>query len=237
MSQVPEVKLSVQVTPAPSEELLKDLSNLRYAVVPDEDGEDYPCDICDQGRKPFKHPCRVCKGTGLLHGVLSARFDAFNREEDFQRLRELRNSHNVSVRLVLAEFGTAQASKGHARIICGFKGEKMYGYFQQGVFVDYHAVFYVKAALVIDYKHKHQVGEGIVSLYRLDEDALSFNHHELWHFNDEVVRNEVEPAQITNDPSLIRIRFPYDAAKAAFNKSRTYHCRNVYYALKKFHND
>jgi hypothetical protein len=126
----------------------------------------------------------------------------------------------------LTEHGTGLSNTGHATIVAGLNGEPLPSVYGIPKMRAAHAVFYVRAALVITYRHHRGVGHGEVALVTVDRAArhnIGIEQTPLYRFHDGDDAVEVVAQR--------DIPFPAAAVAAAREKARDYHCRSAYYAL------
>ena len=223
--------LCVQICPAP-----EDL-NCTIVQRPSTNPEDrMPCARCQGTGRVKERPCKKCDGTGEGLFIWCARL--YPKPSEYEEVREylkkLGPDYRIDVTIGLSEVGGGHTNTGHATIVCGLKGEKLpsvHGYPKCG---EAHAIFWVHAALVIEYSHHRGVGEGKVKLVAVDR-RVPFNvgieEVPLWSFDDREIR-VLNPKYLRHnyENDTLDLHFPEEAVEAAKNKARDYHCRSAYYA-------
>jgi hypothetical protein len=220
--------LNVQVVPWPANQPVPGGAKLVLLPArPDEDGQEQACTNCGGTGAMPRHgdPCRRCNGTGRGHFVTALRWDA----PEVEQLREVlvhvpASRRQTTIRVV--ESGGGHTNTGHAAIVAGLHGEPLPAVYGRPLCGEDHAVFYVHAAMIVQYRQHRGVGSGSVWLVAVGPD-YSVQQVELWRFSD-----GEDVIEIVNRPDT-SLEFPVAAVEAARRKARCYHCRSAFYAAGK----
>jgi hypothetical protein len=220
--------------------------DLRLWVVPardDQEGQVQPCPVCGgTGRLPRGEECRKCGGAGRARFVQCLRWTV--REKDRPVAAALLDAlaaqqPRVQVTVELHEQGGGSTNTGWAQIVSGLRGEPLPAVYGRAICNGAHAVFYVHAALVVEYSHHRGRGRGTVTLVGVDRSAphrLGVEVVPLWAFTDEcdaagfeVLAPEYLGRNAASDSDTLLVP-PEAAIAAAREKAHIYHCRSAVYA-------
>lgn len=234
--------LNVQIVPFPSDRLSLRPEWAKIVQVPARQGqgEEGGCMHCGGTGVYGRHeePCGKCGGTGRGWFALALRAEPTNESQTNQLIEVLDElGHQIEKgdiggvkvqrTIHLRETGGGLTNTGSAQIICGLHGEPLVGFGGHARCGAVHAHFYVHAAMVIKYGQHRGSGSGTVTFVGVDRAVrhnLGIDTAPLWRFEDgsDVAR------EILSERAL-EFAFPVEAAKAARDKARSYHCRSAYY--------
>jgi hypothetical protein len=228
------MQLNIQIVPFPATASRPSWTKLVQLPAREGQGEEQACQLCEGTGKYGRHveSCRKCNGTGKAQFVLALRAEPQSKEQ-IEELTTLLDSipqnSRVQRTVKLEETGGGLTNTGHATIICGLQGEPLVGFGGQSRCGAVHAMFYVHAALVVQYSQHRGEGSGTVELVGIDRTLnLEIERVPLWRFTD----SEEEGIEILSPERAQAFEFPTAAVDAARKKARCYHCRSAFYVAE-----
>lgn len=205
----------------------------RVVLLParrEQDSIEAPCDNCvGTGALPRGSRCDKCAGTGAGRWIRAVRVEIGPQATELRAevrayLDRVRGSR-YQVTVPLTESGGGRTNTGSATIVAGMHGERLRGYGGKAKCGAIHVYFYTFRGLEIVYSQHRGNGDGSVTLHEAGREDLVCRSSQLYEWTD-VDRVISEIREIATRPG---IEFPAEAAEAAMEKARCYHCRSAFY--------